>query len=324
MAIWIVCEGTAEGYRSTTYELLSQARRLKAENGDEIVALVAGDDTTQKDKLGGLADKVLMLTGPSLSPYSPDAWVEAISSVIGEAMPGLVLFGEGQRTRDIIPRIAARLGVTAVTSAVGLKLDNGSYVLNRPVQGGKAYASLALAQGTNLVAFRPNSFVADAPAGLASNVEEKAVSPAPTRTPVVDRVVEAERRVDITEAQVVVCGGRGMRAPENLKLLDELAQLLGGTYGVTRAIVDAGWDGADHSIQVGKSGKTVSPGLYFACGISGATHHIMGMDTAKVVVTVNTDPNAIMFEYSDYGISGDALDVLPLLIQEVRKAKGVA
>ena len=139
-----------------------------------------------------------------------------------------------------------------------------------------------------------------------------------------DRVVEAGRRVDITEAQVVVCGGRGMKAAENLKVLDELAQLLGGTYGVTRAIVDAGWDGADHSIQVGKSGKTVSPGLYFACGISGATHHIMGMDTAKVVVTINTDPSAIMFEYSDYGIAGDALEVLPLVIEEIRKVKGAA
>ena len=324
MSIWIVCEGTADGFRSTTYELLSQARKLKADGGDEVVAVVVGDDAANKDKLNGLADRILVLAGPNLSPYETDPWVDAIASVVGEAAPQLVLFGEGQRTRDVLPRIAARLALTAVTSAVGLKLENGVFTLNRPVQGGKAYASLELADGTSLVAFRPNSFVADAPAELAATVEEKAVTPGASRAPVVDRVVEAGRRVDITEAQVVICGGRGMKAAENLKLLDELAQLLGGTYGVTRAIVDAGWDGADHSIQVGKSGKTVSPGLYFACGISGATHHIMGMDTAKVVVTINTDPSAIMFEYSDYGIAGDALEVLPLVTEEIRKVKGAA
>jgi electron transfer flavoprotein alpha subunit len=322
MSIWTICEGTSDGFRSTTYELLSQARKLAAEAGDEVVAVVLGDDAANKEKLQGLAGKVVALTGDNLSPYSADSWVDAIAQVLGEAKPGLVLFGEGQRTRDVLPRIAARLGAPAVTSAVGLKKEGGAYVLNRPVQGGKAYASLELADAMSLVAFRPNSFAPDAPAGLATSFEDKAVSAMADRAQVVDRVEQAGRKIDITEAQVVICGGRGMRAPENLCLLDELAQLLGGTYGVTRAIVDAGWEGADHSIQVGKSGKTVSPGLYFACGISGATHHIMGMDTAKTVVSINTDPSAIMFEYSDYGIAGDALEVLPLVIAEVKKIKG--
>jgi electron transfer flavoprotein alpha subunit len=324
MSIWVLCEGAGDGYRSTTYELLSEARKLGASDGGEVVAVVVGDDAANKDRLTGLAGKVLVLAGPNLSPYESDPWVDAIASAVDEARPALVLFGEGQRTRDLLPRVAARLGVTAVTSVVGLKKEGEGYVLNRPVQGGKAYASLALGSGTSLVAFRPNSFVADAPAGLATTFEEKAVTPGAGRAPVVERVVEPGRKVDITEAQVVVCGGRGMRSPENLRLLEDLAQLLGGAKGVTRAIVDAGWEGADHSIQVGKSGKTVSPGLYFACGISGATHHIMGMDTSKVVVSINTDPSAIMFEYSDYGIAGDALEVLPLLIEEVRKAKGAA
>ena len=143
MSIWIVCEGTADGYRSTTYELLSQARKLKADGGEEVVAVVVGDDAANKDRLNGLADRILVLAGPNLSPYETDPWVDAIASAVGEAGPQLVLFGEGQRTRDVLPRIAARLALAAVTSAVGLKLENGVFTLNRPVQGGKAYASLA-------------------------------------------------------------------------------------------------------------------------------------------------------------------------------------
>ena len=131
------------------------------------------------------------------------------------------------------------------------------------------------------------------------------------------REIEGDRRVELTEAHIVVAGGRGMKAPENLHLLEELADALKGAVGVSRSIVDAGW--ASHAIQVGKSGKTVAPVLYFACGISGAIHHIMGMDTSKVVVAINTDPNAPIFQYADYGIVGDALEVLPAVTAEVRK-----
>lgn len=149
MSIWIVCEGTADGYRSTTYELLSQARKLKADGGKEVVAVVVGDDAANKDRLNGLADRILVLAGPNLSPYETDPWVDAIASAVGEAAPELVLFGEGQRTRDLLPRIAARLALTAVTSAVGLNLEGGVFTLRRPVQGGKRMPRLH-SEGTRL------------------------------------------------------------------------------------------------------------------------------------------------------------------------------
>lgn len=316
MGLWVVAEAAGEGFRPSTFELLSRAREM----GEDVTAVALGDDTANKSKLEGLANTVLTVSGENLSPYAPDPWVDALAQLIDEAKPDLVLFGEGQRTRDLLPRIAARLGVKAVTAGMGLRKDGG-YVVHRPAQGGKAYADLALEGGTALVAFRPNSFPTDAASVGATAYQEKSLAAAANRAPVVDRAEEAGKKVDITEAAVVVCGGRGMKSEENLALLEELADLLGGAWGVTRALVDAGWKGADHSIQVGKSGKTVSPGLYFACGISGATHHIMGMDTSKVVVAVNTDPNAIIFEYADYGLAGDALQVLPEIMKQVRALK---
>jgi electron transfer flavoprotein alpha subunit len=320
MSIWVLCEGAGGKFRSSTYELLSEARKLA---GADTAALVVGDDAALKDDLDGLAGKVVVLTGDNLSPYTSDSWLAAVAPVLADAKAELVLFGEGQRTRDLLPALAAKLEASAVTNAIGLAKDGGSFVIHRPVQGGKAYADIAIT-GLCLAAFRPNSFLPDAPADLSTSVEEVAASAPAARVELVDSVVEEGRRIDITEAQVVACGGRGMKAAENLRLLDELGSMLGGTYGVTRAIVDAGWEGADHSIQVGKSGKTISPALYFGCGISGIIHHTMGMDTSKVIVAVNTDPEAAIFEYADYGIVGDALEILPIVIEQIKQLKASA
>jgi electron transfer flavoprotein alpha subunit len=173
-----------------------------------------------------------------------------------------------------------------------------------------------------LAAFRPNSFASDALAGLATATEERALTPAPSRVTLLGRDEEAQVKVDLTEAQVVVTGGRGLKSPENLKLLEDLARALQGAVGVSRAVVDAGW--AEHASQVGKSGKTVAPTLYIAAGVSGAIHHTMGMDTSKVVVAINSDPNAVIFQFADYGIVGDALEVLPALTEEIEKNGSVS
>jgi len=318
MSILVIAEAAGEGFRPSTFELLSQARAL----GEPATVVLLGDDAGKKDQLDGLAAKVVAVAGANLAPYSADSWVDALAQVIQAEGADVVLFGEGQRTRDLLPRVAARLGLNAITAGMGLTKDGGSYVVHRPAQGGKAYMDLAVDGGSALIAFRPNSFPTDAAPVAGTGYEERAINAAANRAPVVEQVVEEGKKIDVTEAPVVICGGRGMKSEENLALLEELADILGGAWGVTRALVDAGWKGADHSIQVGKSGKTISPGLYFACGISGATHHIMGMDTSKVVVAINTDPNAIMFEYADYGIAGDALQVLPEVIKQVKAAKG--
>ncbi|NLE74943.1 MAG: electron transfer flavoprotein subunit alpha/FixB family protein [Actinobacteria bacterium] len=318
MSILVIAEAAGAGFRPSTFELLSHARAL----GEPASVILVGDDAANKEQLDGLAAKVVTVAGANLSPYSADSWVDVLAQAIQAEGADVVLFSEGQRTRDLLPRIAARLGLSAVTAGMGLTKDGGSYVVHRPAQGGKAYMDLVVEGGSALIAFRPNSFATDAAPVDGTAYEEKTIDAAANRTPVVEQVAEEGKKIDVTEAAVVICGGRGMKSEENLALLEELADILGGAWGVTRALVDAGWKGADHSIQVGKSGKTVSPGLYFACGISGATHHIMGMDTSKVVVAINTDPDALMFEYADYGITGDALQVIPEIVKEVRAVKG--
>jgi electron transfer flavoprotein alpha subunit len=336
--IYVLCEARDDEFRPATYELLAAARGLTAAAGAETVAqgsdpagddpgsggvtaLVAGADATMAGKLEGLAHRVLTLTAPQLTPFTADPWVEALAAAIGGGAPRAVLFGESGRTRELLPRLAARLGAWGLTNCVDLKAaaeGAGALEVSRPVYGGKAYvANIVPAEGLLLAAFRPHSFDANsAPAGLTTVLEEVATPVAPSRVELVERAVGGPRKVDLTEAAVVVTGGRGMKGPENFGLLEDLAAALEGAVGYSRALVDAGL--ADHALQVGKSGKTVSPTLYIAAGVSGAIHHIMGMDTAKVVVAINTDPSAPIFEYADYGVVGDVLQVLPALTERVR------
>lgn len=329
-AIVVVCEARGDDYRPASYELLAQARRLVAGVGGEVVAVTAGDEAALRQRLEGLAHRVVAVTGDGLAPYSADAWVEALSTFLrggtsgGSAAadaptfrPRLVLFGESTRSRELLPRVAARMGTWAVTNAVDLTADGADLAIRRPVMGGKAYAVLAVGEGPVLAAFRPHSFGADAPAGLVTTAEEMLAPPVAPRVTLLATEAGAAGRVDLTEANVVVSGGRGMKGPDNFHLLEELADALEGAVGYSRAVVDAGQ--AEHADQVGKSGKTVSPTLYVAAGISGAIHHIMGMDTAKVVVAINTDPSAPIFGYADYGVVGDALQVLPALTEEIRR-----
>jgi electron transfer flavoprotein alpha subunit len=324
--IWVVCERAGAGYRAATFELLSQARRLAASTGEEVVAVSLGEEAQASAALEGLARRVLTLSDPGLSPYTPDTWVAALVEALEKDAPRLVLFTEGTRTRELLPRLAARLNGDAVMNAVALELvegeDEGALEITRPVYGGRAYARYRPAGPLTLAAFRPNSFASDAPAELPTSFEERQTAPAQSRVEVVSRDEAAERQVDLTEAHVVVAGGRGLKAPENLKLLEDLARELAGAVGVSRAVVDAGW--AEHAIQVGKSGKTVAPTLYVVAGVSGAIHHTMGMDTSKVVVAINTDPNAVIFQFADYGIVGDALEVLPAITAEIQKNGGVS
>ncbi|MDW7710338.1 MAG: electron transfer flavoprotein subunit alpha/FixB family protein [Deferrisomatales bacterium] len=319
MAIWVVCEGQGGGYRASTWELLSQGRRLAGPEG-EVVAVVLGADGEAAQALDGAAHRVLKVAGAGLDPYCSDAWTEVLGGLLAAAGPEIVLFGEGARARDLVPRLAARLGAAAFTNALDLQREGAGLLLTRPVFGGKAYATYRCGGRTCLAAFRPNSFDRGAAPVPGTAVEAVSAFPGPSRVEVLEERPRESRRVALVEAQRVVAGGRGMRAPENLRLLEDLADALGGAVGVSRAIVDAGW--ADHAIQVGKSGKTVSPALYIVAGVSGAVHHTMGMDTAKVVVAINTDPKAPIFQYADYAVVGDALEVLPALTAAVKKVTG--
>src|SRR5664279_5674328 len=229
--------------------------------------LEEGSARVVREELEGRAHRVLVLTGAELVPYTADSLVAALSAAAEEDEQGLFLFPEGMRAREVLPRLAVRMGGRAVMNAVKLLAEDGELVVTRPVVGGRAYAELLVDEGPWLVAFRPNSFNPDFPADLETEVQSVETDGASSRIEVLEGAGGDVGVVDLAEAQVVVTGGRGMKDPGNLQLLEGLADALNGPVGVSRAVVDAGW--AEHAIQVGKSGKTVSPTLYFAFGISG-------------------------------------------------------
>lgn len=313
MAIWVVCEAGAKGFRPASLELLSRARAL----GGPVNAVVFGDECADAKALDGLADRVVKIV--DVGPYDSDRWFGPLACLFTGEKPSLILLGDSTRTRELMPRLAAALSATPFANGIALDADGGGFTLTRPVQGGKAYGSYAL-PSPSVAAFRPNSFDPDSPKVGFTGFEEIDGGAVPSRIEVVETKARGGSKVPLTEARCVVSAGRGLKAPENLKIVEELADALGGALGVSRAIVDAGW--ASHAIQVGKSGKTVAPALYIAAGISGAVHHTMGMDTSKVVVAINTDPKAPIFNYADYGIVGDALAVIPALTAEVKKVTG--
>jgi electron transfer flavoprotein alpha subunit len=316
MAIWTVCEVRGDDFSPTTYELLSQARKVGAEAGMETVAVVAGAEAGLADKLNGKAHQVICLNAGNSGPFDAGLWAEALCSKTAEASPRLILFSDSDSGRELAPVVAAQLKYAAFVNTTGLDWEKDQFAITRPVYGGKAYGTFGSGEGGCVAVVRPNSFSIEPGEIASTQVQSIEVNFAPGKISVEELKPREGGKIPLTEAQIVVCGGRGMKAPENLSLLDDLAEVLGGAKGVSRAVVDAGW--ADHNDQVGKSGKTVSPKLYIVAGVSGAVHHTMGMDTSKVVVAINTDENAPIFRFADYGIVGDALEVLPAITKALR------
>lgn len=316
MAIWTVCETRGDDLSSTTYELLSQARKVSAEAGMESVAVVVGAEAELVDKLNGQAHRVLCLKADNLGIIDLDSWAEALCGTCSEASPRMILFSDSDRGRELAPTVAAKLKYAALVNVTSLEWEEGQFTITRPVCGGKAYATYGVGDMGCVAVVRPNSFSIEPGYIASTQVQSIEVAVAAGKISVVELKPREGGKIPLTEAQIVVCGGRGMKAKENLSLLEDLAEALGGAVGVSRAVVDAGW--ADHNSQVGKSGKTVSPALYIVAGVSGAVHHTMGMDTSKVVVAINSDANAAIFRYADYGIVGDALEVLPAITNALR------
>jgi len=316
MAIWTVCEARGDDFSPTTYELLSQARKVGAEAGIETVAVVVGAEAELADKLNGQAHQVICLKGGNLGTFDAWSWAEALCGSCAEASTRLILFSDSDRGRELAPAVAANLKYAALVNVTSLEWEEGQFTITRPVCGGKAYATYGSGEMGCVAVVRPNSFSIEPGEIASTEVQTVEVDVAPGKVTALELKPREGRKIPLTEAQIVVCGGRGMKSEKNLFLLEDLAEALGGAVGVSRAVVDAGW--ADHNDQVGKSGKTVSPGLYIVAGVSGAVHHTMGMDTSKVIVAINSDANAPIFRFADYGIVGDALEILPAITKTLR------
>ncbi len=311
--------------RGISNEVVTAARDVADALGGEVHALLlggAGVAGTAAHLASFGADRIFVGEHDALAQYTAPGYTAAISDHARAGDYFAVFFGATSAGKDLAPRVAARLDVPLATEATELAVDGGDLVVTRPIYAGKVFAQLTLGGEPRVVSLRPNVFRAqERPRDGA--LETLSVSPDPSswKSRVRELKASAGGAVDVTEAPMVVSGGRGLKGPENWGMLEELAKALGDNValGASRAVVDAGW--RPHAEQVGQTGKTVSPQLYIAVGISGAIQHLAGMRTAKTIVAINKDADAPIFGVADYGIVGDAFEVVPKLTEAIRGGK---
>jgi electron transfer flavoprotein alpha subunit len=306
--------------RKVSHEVLAAARQLAdATSGAVDAIILSAGSVAGAESLGRFgADRVLSATHPDFRLYNPDGFAATVGAAAGEY--AALVFAATAAGRDLAPRVAARLKVACASDVIALAAEGGAVTVTRPVYAGRAVQRARVTTTPAIVTVRPNTFppVESGKAGEPASIEVPAFAALVT---VKGIKAPAEAALDVSEAPIVVSGGRGLREPANFKLLEELAAALGNTaVGASRAVVDAGW--RDHGAQVGQTGKTVSPSLYIAVGISGAIQHLAGMRTAKTIVAINRDKDAPIFKISDYGSVGDLFEILPRLTAEIRKVRG--
>lgn len=308
--------------KKSSLEALSEAKRRGGEMGLETTAVLVGHgvDALAPEVFRYGASKVFVLENALLSHYSPSGYTQALVSLIEEIKPEIILFAATSMGRDLSPRLAAELGVSLAADCIQTANKDGKLEVKRPIFAGKAFASFTFKASPQMASLRPNVFpLAEPVDGQGETIKKEVVIP---EDQVKDKVVEILKaegaELDVTEADIVVTGGRGMKGPENFDLLRELTAVLPhSALGASRSAVDAEW--IDHQHQVGQTGKTVSPSLYMAFGVSGAIQHLAGMSSSKYIVAVNKDPDAPIFKVADFGIVGDLFQVIPPLKEELKK-----
>jgi len=322
--IWIFAERTDGTLRKVTFEMLSEVRKMADTVGEELCVVVLGEGVEAATKDCGPygADKVYAVESPLLKDYTTEAYTKALVDLVKQHQPSILLGGATVIGKDLFPRVAARLDAGLAVDCTEIKLGEGNqFAVKRPMCAGKVYADIAFADATlKMATVRPNVLIPSQP-DASRKAEIVKVAPALTADDIKCKIVEqikvAGEKVDLTEAEVIISGGRGLKGPENFAMLEEMAAVLNATVGASRAAVDAGW--RPQSDQVGQTGKVVSPNLYIACGISGAIQHLAGMSTSKLIVAINKDPEAPIFQRSDYGVVDDLFTVVPALTEAVKK-----
>lgn len=317
--VLVLAEVRHGAVRPVSFECIAAGREIAA--GGTVTAVLLGQAADGSSLIAHGADAVIAVTGEHLKEYTPDGWLAALQQVYLEQKPDAVLFGHTAIGRDLAPRFAMRNGAGMVSDAVEVKAEGGTVVFTRPIYAGKAFATQVIKDGLIVASLRPNNVAALATdPGRSGAVTEVAAAPVDLRTVVKEVARQAATGVDLTSAKIVVSGGRGVKSAEGFKPLYELAEVLGAAVGASRAAADAGY--CDYALQVGQTGKIVTPDLYIACGISGAIQHLAGMSASKVIVAINKDPEAPIFKVADYGIVGDLFEVVPLLTREFKALLG--
>jgi electron transfer flavoprotein alpha subunit len=318
--VFIIAEQRDRRLKKSTFELIGAT----AAAGNETHAILLGDQIAGlANELGHYgASTVHVVDNPALKYYTSEAYSEVIFEILKSAKADIVLASHSPTGRDFMPKLAAKLNVGLASDCTGLTFEGGSIRVFRPVYAGKALVEVEyLGPGPKLATIRPNALGTPKPdSGKTAQVVTLASTGlTQLKTKVTEIVQGASGRPDVTEASIVVSGGRALKNAENFKLLESMADTLGAAVGASRAAVDAGY--RPHRDQVGQTGKVVSPSVYIACGISGAIQHLAGMRTSKIIVAINTDPEAPIFQLADYGIVGDLFTLVPLLTEEFKKSK---
>ncbi|GGG03388.1 electron transfer flavoprotein subunit alpha/FixB family protein [Paenibacillus abyssi] len=318
----IIAEHRDGKLRQVALEAL-QAAVIASGDGDSLSAVVLG---SQLDSLAGelssypLSD-IHVIEHDSLIHYNAEAYLAALSPVLDSVQPDAVFTGHTAIGRDLAPAIAAKLQAGQLSDVIAIEPSDGQIVYTRPLYAGKAFEKKIVQDSRSVVTVRPNNIPAAQPTEGHQARIIKVDTPANSLRTVVKEVVrKTSGKVDLTEAKIIVSGGRGVKSADGFKPLEELAGLLGGAVGASRGACDAGY--CDYGLQIGQTGKVVTPEIYIACGISGAIQHLAGMSQSRIIIAINKDPEAPIFKIADYGIVGDLFEVVPLLTREFRKVLG--
>lgn len=305
--------------KKASLEAAKAGADMAAKLGVSAEAVVIGNDINNVEGLGGYGiSKVVHYKNPDLANYSTSAYADLFVEYSNECGADHFVFSNTAMGKDLAPKIAVKLDAGIIVDAVHFEYEGENITATRPVYAGKALIDVKLNSDKKVFTLRPNVFAAGVATDTKAEVEVKDVA-SPNLSAKVVEVKKSEGKLDVAEADIIVSGGRGLKAPEHFNLVEDLAEAFGAAVGASRAVVDAGW--RPHSEQVGQTGKTVSPTLYVACGISGAIQHLAGMRSSKYIVAINKDKEAPIFQVADYGIAGDVFEILPALTEEIKKAK---
>ncbi|MFB5196638.1 electron transfer flavoprotein subunit alpha/FixB family protein [Neobacillus sp. KR4-4] len=315
--VLVVTEAKAGNLRSVSLELLTAAQRIA--EGGEIIAVAFASDATHYvsvlERHG--ANKVYIICNDELDVYTTDAYSQCLSQLIDVVEPEAILMPHTGIGKDLAPRIASRFGLGLISDVIDVQVEDFDVIFTRPVFSGKAFEKKKVVSGIPFATVRPNNIPVEEVGGTIEIVRFYAEIK-DIRTVVKEVIQKTTVGVDLLEAKIVISGGRGVKTLEGFKVLQKLADVLGGAVGASRGACDAEY--CDYSLQIGQTGKVITPDLYIACGISGAIQHLAGMSNSKVIVAINKDPEAPIFQIADYGIVGDLFEVVPLLAEEFKKA----
>ncbi|HSP21961.1 MAG TPA: electron transfer flavoprotein subunit alpha/FixB family protein [Planococcus sp. (in: firmicutes)] len=315
--VLVLAEAREGALRNVSFEAIAAAKQISG--GGEVVAVLLGDAVSEfgQELVNYGADRVITVEHPHLKHYTSDGYGQAFMAVVEQESPEGLVFGHTAVGKDLSPKIASKLQAGLISDVTSIEGEGDAAVFVRPIYSGKAFEKVKNKEGVSFITVRPNNIAPLAKEERSGDISSLSVDITNLRTIIKNVVRKSTEGVDLSEAKVIIAGGRGVKSADGFAPLQELANLLGGAVGASRGACDA--DYVDYSLQIGQTGKVVTPDLYIAAGISGAIQHMAGMSNSKVIVAINKDPEANIFKVADYGIVGDLFEVIPMLTEEFKK-----